>query len=77
MATTPTLSALLAEARAAKHRLLTGAAVAEARDQNGEAVVYAKIDLPRLEAYILDLAAQVAREAGQCASPSFPLRVYF
>lgn len=69
MAATQTL---LDDAEAAYHALLTGKAVAEFRDQNGETVKYTTASLPRLLAYI----TQLKRELGVVVA-SGPMRVWF
>lgn len=50
--TTHVTPEMLAEARAARHRLLIGGGVYQFRDSNGEQVSYAKTDLNKLDAYI-------------------------
>jgi gpW len=50
-----TTAELLADARAAYHRLTTGTAVVTVRDQHGETVTYQFANAPRLAAYIADL----------------------
>ena len=50
---------MLAEARAARHRLLTGDGVYQFRDQNGEQVSYARTDLNKLDAYIRWLESEL------------------
>ena len=55
-----TTAELLAEAEAARHRLVTGTQEAEIRTADGESVKYAAADLARLDAYIAQLAARVA-----------------
>lgn len=57
--TTHVTSEMLVEARAARHRLLTGGGVYQFRDQNGEQVSYAKTDLNKLDAYIRWLEAEL------------------
>jgi hypothetical protein len=47
------------EALDAQHALLTGTAVVEFRDQNGELVKYNQASAGRLGAYIQDLARQL------------------
>ena len=59
----------LAEAETAYHRLLTGTAVAEVTDQNGEKVVYSKADQGKLLRYIEKL-----RLVGR---PKGPMRAIF
>jgi hypothetical protein len=50
-----TTAELLADARAAYHRLATGAAVVTVRDQNGELVTYHPTTAKVLAAYIAEL----------------------
>lgn len=50
-----TISDLLADAEAAYHKLRTGQAVAQFRDQNGEMVSYNKANANELLAYIKEL----------------------
>ena len=59
----------LAEAETAYHRLLTGTAVAEVTDQNGEKVVYSKADQGKLLRYI-----EMLRLVGR---PKGPMRAIF
>lgn len=54
-----TLRRRLAEAREARHALITGQAVASV-SREGRATSYSKADLPALERYIADLERQVA-----------------
>lgn len=54
-----TVAELLADARDARHRLLTGALEAEIRTADGESVKYAAADATRLDAYIAGLEAQL------------------
>ena len=51
---------LLVDAETAQHRLLTGTAVVEVRDQNGEMIKYQLANADKLAAYIGQL-----REAGR------------
>lgn len=50
---------LLADAKAKYHALMTGTAVVEARDQNGEMVRYTVANAARLAAYIAYLEAKI------------------
>lgn len=50
-----TTQQMLDEARVAYHALVTGQAVAEFRDQNGETIRYSKADTAKLAAYIASL----------------------
>jgi hypothetical protein len=54
----PTLDELIAEAKDAYHRLMTGAAAVSFTDQNGERVEYQAANAARLAAYITTLEAQ-------------------
>lgn len=69
-----TLAQRLAEAEAAYHALLTGKAVVEVRDANGESVVYQQSNRASLAAYVNDLRRQIGDGAGQ--SESGPMRVW-
>lgn len=53
------LKALLIEARAAYHKLMTGTALIELRDQNGESVRFSAVRRSDLYAYIQDLERQI------------------
>lgn len=55
-----TTTELLADAEAKYHALLTGRAVVELRDQNGEVVRYNQASAPKLKAYIDELKLVVA-----------------
>lgn len=70
MAVTQTM---LDSAEAAYHDLLTGKAVAEFQDQNGETVKYSKADASKLAAYIQQLKVELN---GASASTG-PMRVWF
>lgn len=70
-----TLAQRLAEAEVAYHALLTGKAVVEVRDQNGESVVYQQANRAALAAYVTDLKRQIGSSAGQ--SETGPMRVIF
>ena len=59
-----TLAQLLAEAEAAYHQLMTGRAVVECHDQNGESVKYATANAFRLAAYIQELKNQLGGGTG-------------
>lgn len=62
----------LVEAEGALHALLTGQAVAEVRDQNGESVRYSQANVSRLRAYIAQLKTEVAGGPG-CNGPIVPV----
>ncbi|MBC7311133.1 MAG: hypothetical protein H5U11_01445, partial [Rhizobium sp.] len=51
---------LLEEAKAARHRLLTGTHEEEIRTADGESVKYAAADLDKLNGYIAGLEMQVS-----------------
>jgi hypothetical protein len=50
----------LDQARAARHRILTGTMVRVFVDQNGERVEYSASNIARLESYIAELEAELA-----------------
>jgi hypothetical protein len=54
-----TRAELLADAKAALHRLLTGAAAASFTDSNGERVEYQAANIARLQAYVSQLEAEL------------------
>ena len=56
---TPTTEELLALAEAAYHDLMTGRAVVEVRDQNGESIRYNPANAYRLANYIAELKRQI------------------
>lgn len=68
-----TLQERLAEAEDAKHKLATGRAVAEVRDQNGETIRYTPANAWRLNAYIEGLRSQI-NGPGTILGP---MRVFF
>lgn len=75
---TPTqeeLIALLAEARSAYHRLMTGTALVELRDQNGEVVRFTAIRRADLYAYIQDLESKLCAPAAR--RPNRPMGFVF
>lgn len=70
-----TLSARLTEAQAAYHALLTGSAVEEVRDSNGETIRYTQANRGALAGYISSLERQIAVANG--ATPATgPMRVW-
>ena len=71
-----TLSERLTEAQAAQHALLTGSAVEEVRDSNGETIRYTPATRGALASYISDLKRQIAIEAGSTPTTG-PMRVWF
>ena len=54
------VATLLAEAKTAYHRLVTGSQVVQISDQNGESVRYTRANVDKLQAYIKDLERQVS-----------------
>ena len=60
----------LADAKEALHQLLTGTRVVELTDQNGEKVVYNRLNLARLQAYIESLERTINPATGG------PLQIY-
>lgn len=66
-----TTQELLDQANDAYHRLMTGAAVVEVTDQNGERVRYQPSNAYRLAAYINTLERKLATE------PQGPMQVIF
>jgi hypothetical protein len=66
-------SQLLAEAEAAMHRLMTGTAVVEVKDSNGEQIKYNQASLTKLAAYIQNLKL----ELGLLTAGSGPMTVWF
>ena len=60
MATKEQLTAWLNEALQARHRLMTGEQVVQARDSNGEMVTYSTANASRLDDYIKQLRAELA-----------------
>ena len=67
-----TTQELLDEAEAAYHRLMLGEQVVEVRDQSGESIRYLANSAARLAAYISQLKAKIATEAG--CKPTGPMR---
>lgn len=65
---------MLAEAKAAYHRIVTGTAAAVIVDRNGERVEYAKTNLEALRAYIAELEVELGIEPSR---KSKPLGAYF
>lgn len=76
MATLAQLQTWQTEAENARHALLTGSLVEELSSPSGEHVRYTKADLPRLEAYLADLKAQIA-SATPGKTPRGPIAVSF
>lgn len=74
---TLTTQQALNEARRAYHNLLTGQAVAEFRDQNGEMVRYTQMSRAALADYVNQLERKLAAELGQTPASVAPMRVWF
>lgn len=70
-----TLAQRLAEAEAAYHALMTGRAVVEVRDSNGDSVTYQQASMPKLAAYIVDLKRQIGSTGGSSNS-SGPMQIW-
>jgi len=66
-----TIADRLAEAESAYHDLMTGKAVVEVTDQNGEKVVFHRASASKLAQYIQSLKTQVG------SGNRGPMRVYF
>lgn len=67
------LSEQLADAEKAYHDLMTGTAVVEVTDQNGERVKYQAANAFRLAAYIQDLRAKL----NPVTAATGPMRFWF
>lgn len=65
---------MLTEARAALHRLMTGAAVAEFRDQNGETIRYSQANRNALISYVKWLESELGVSG---PASSGPMRAWF
>lgn len=65
-----TLQERLDEAEQAYHKLMTGTALVEFRDSNGENVRYNAASAPRLAAYIKTLRIELGLD---CVGPMRPL----
>lgn len=76
MATLQDLQSRLAEAEASLHNALIGKGVQEVRDFNGERIVYSRMDLSALRAYIQQLKDQIAVLLGT-PNASGPMRIFF
>ena len=68
----PVTQQMLTDAQDAYHALMTGAAIAEVRDQNGEVLKYSKTNKTDLLAYIEWLKGQL----GMSVAPLGPMRVW-
>lgn len=75
MATTAELRELLADAEKQYHALLTGTAVVEFRDQNGELVRYTPANRAALSQYLDQLRQQIASSSGQTVSTG-PMSIF-
>lgn len=62
------LISLLAEAKTAYHNLMTGQAMVEVRDQNGENVRFSQINRAALYSYIQELERKLCKPAGARAN---------
>jgi len=74
MVDTVVLTERLAEAELAYHRLMTGGAVVELRDQNGEVIKYTQASATRLASYIQYLKEQLGLLP---RSSKGPMKVWF
>lgn len=68
----PVTQQMLTEAENALHALLTGAAIVELRDQNGETLKYQRANKRDLMVYITWLEGQL----GVVTAPTGPMRVW-
>ena len=68
-----TTAELLSEAKAAYHRLVTGAAAVEIRDSNGESIRYTSANASRLKAYIAELEGELAGTRTTARRPLRPV----
>jgi len=68
-----TIQEQLIEARAAYHDLMTGGAVVEVTDQNGERMKYKPADAAKLSVYITRLESQL----NPSTSSTGPMRFWF
>lgn len=66
-----TTQELLADAKAAHHKLMTGQAVVKFRDSNGEEVSYSLANAGRLAIYISELERKLTN-----AAPLGPMRIF-
>lgn len=75
---TPEVQANLLEAKQAYHLLMTGQAVAEVTDQNGDRVRYTTANISKLANYITQLKLLCPENTGSSpAHVSGPLGFYF
>lgn len=66
-----TLAERLVEAEAAYHELLTGKAMVELRDQNGELIKYQAANARQLATYIAELKRQLSTDTRPNAPMEF------
>lgn len=72
-----TLQTYLAEAEAARRRLLTGTGVASVTSPGGRSVTYSIANLDRLDAYIADLRSQIGTLTGTPQTRRRPVQIVF
>ncbi|QXV73602.1 head-to-tail joining protein [Rhizobium phage RHph_X2_30] len=72
-----TLAQRIAEAETALHELMTGKAVVEVVDQNGERVRYSVANRQALQNYIQTLKADLAAEVAGTSPVTGPLRFWW
>lgn len=72
-----TLAQRIAEAETALHDLMTGKAVVEVVDQNGERVRYSVANRQALVAYLQSLKAELAAEVAGTSPVRGPLRFWW
>ena len=77
MAGTTYTQAMLVEAEAAYHALLTGTAVVEVVDQNGEKVRFTPANRYALQNYIGTMRAELCQQAGFGVNPNSPMGFFF
>ncbi len=72
-----TLAQRIADAETALHDLMTGKAVVEVVDQNGERVRYSVANRAQLQAYLQSLKAELANEVAGITPVRGPMRVWW
>lgn len=77
MTDTATLQTWLAEAEVARHKLVTGAAVASVSYEGKGQVTYSKADLDKLDAYIASLRSQLSAADGTPTTRRRPIHLTF
>lgn len=77
MTDTATLQLWLSEATLARHRLVTGAAVASVKYEGKGEVAYTKADLDKLDAYISSLTSQLSADQGTPQTQLRPILLGF